>query len=130
MNERCKDCAKCCFNTEMMLNIEDIERIERLNSDGLTKTDFCEQKGGFFFLRNQENHCIFLNLETLTCSIYEIRPAGCRFYPLIFDQYEDRCIFDDYCPRKHLFYMNHKKFKEVCVSLRTFINNLLNDKTI
>jgi Fe-S-cluster containining protein len=40
-------------------------------------------RGGERRLRNIEGRCYFL--EPDGCSVYEDRPAGCRFYPLVAD---------------------------------------------
>ncbi|MCK4896020.1 MAG: YkgJ family cysteine cluster protein, partial [Candidatus Heimdallarchaeota archaeon] len=74
------ECYQCCLDTEMTLSEEDITRIEKL---GYKIEEFLEEKDGFMALRNIDNHCIFL--KNKMCSIYEIRPQGCRFYPLIYD---------------------------------------------
>ena len=47
-------------------------------------------------LVNVEGHCIFL-VDGL-CSIHDVRPEGCRFYPMILDLSVDRVVLDAVCP--------------------------------
>ena len=57
-------------------------------------------------LKNKEvkdrMQCFFLDQQG-ECSIYEIRPKGCQYYPIIWDMNIQEAITDDYCP-------HHKKF--------------------
>ncbi len=32
------------------------------------------------------------------CKIYEIRPFGCQFYPIVLDPSSNRCSYDTECP--------------------------------
>ncbi|MHA1720651.1 MAG: YkgJ family cysteine cluster protein [Promethearchaeota archaeon] len=121
----CLSCSKCCFYTEMELSNQDIKRIEDKNIYGLKRDDFCVKVEGFFKLRNVDNHCIFLNPDSNLCKIYSYRPTGCKFYPLIFDQEKNKCIIDDDCPYKNLFYKHKPIFKKNCHNLRKWISNEL-----
>ncbi|HIP56687.1 MAG TPA: YkgJ family cysteine cluster protein [Ignisphaera aggregans] len=77
----CQYCLRCCINTEMILLRSDIERISRY---GFDPTHFAEKRGRFIKLKNVDNHCVFLDPQSRRCTIYEIRPLGCRLYPLIY----------------------------------------------
>ncbi len=90
----CTECGKCCLNTQMELLPEDIERIIKL---GYRLTDFAVFDGEMWRLRNVDGHCIFLNPQTMQCTIYENRPIGCRLYPLVYDDVEGPYI-DKECP--------------------------------
>ncbi|MFX1495149.1 MAG: hypothetical protein ACFFBZ_12760, partial [Promethearchaeota archaeon] len=59
------------------------------------------------------------------CNIYEIRPQGCKFYPILYDNEEKICIYDEECPRVSQFYLGRKKFKKVCNDIKKFIKTEL-----
>ena len=81
----------------MMLTEEDVKRIESLGY-----RDFYYEKEGFLYLKNIDGRCVFLNKDGL-CKIYPFRPEGCKFYPFIYDPYEDRIIRDVDCPYRNEF---------------------------
>ena len=91
-------CAKCCYNTEMPLTREDIERIEML---GYPRSYFVVLgPDSVPRLRNINGHCVFLDPETGKCRIYEYRPLGCRLYPLVYVPGEGVTV-DLECPLAH-----------------------------
>ena len=89
-------CGQCCMATEMVLTVEDVERIRSL---GYGLEEFAEVRRGFLRLRNMDGRCVFLDPETRGCRIYGHRPLGCRLYPLIYDVEEDTVALDGFCPR-------------------------------
>ena len=113
----CLSCAKCCYNTEMELSKQDIKRIEDQNTLGLKRDDFCFKTDGFFKLKNKDNHCIFLDPDTNYCKIYLIRPTGCKFYPLIFNQEKNKCVIDDDCPYKKYAQMDQYQRLEIMLTI-------------
>ena len=126
MENRCQNCGECCLKTEMILSKEDIKQIIKKSPNNLIKKDFrFKNKDGFFQLKNIRDHCIFLDSLSKQCKIYEYRPQGCRFYPLIFDFQEKNCIFDNDCPRPHLFYQDKTEFKNICKALMRFLKQEL-----
>ncbi|MFX1321011.1 MAG: YkgJ family cysteine cluster protein [Promethearchaeota archaeon] len=127
MINKCENCGLCCYETEMILSSQDIELILSNNPKGIMKEDFVfKNKDGFYQLKNRNGHCVFLNGTSKTCKIYNIRPQGCKFYPLIYDFYKKKCIIDEECPRIHLFYQNKNKLKSICDNLKKFARNQLN----
>lgn len=116
MKSICRDCGICCLDTEMPLFDEDILKIkEFINIE--KDTNFYIEDHGKKFLKNIDNHCIFFDILTRNCKIYDKRPLGCRFYPMIYDIDNKKCVLDEECPRKYKFYVNQNKFKESCVKL-------------
>jgi len=91
----------------MVLSLEDIKRISKFVK--IKPEQFSmKTEDGLKVLRNKERKngdlvCFFLTDEGL-CSIYDFRPKGCTFYPLIWDMKKHKVISDDYCPY-------YKKFK-------------------
>ena len=121
----CKDCGKCCQKTEMLLSERDIRLIEKKISS-ITRDEFTElNERGIYQLKNKDNHCVFLDITSKLCAIYEIRPQGCRFYPIIYDNEKKICIYDEECPRVSLFYLGRKKFKKRCNDIKKFIKTEL-----
>ena len=126
MNKNCIDCGKCCLETEMPLSKSDIELIIESSLGALKKEDFAiKVNEGYYQLRNINGSCFFLNTKSNRCKIYRNRPQGCRFYPLIFDYDENKCIYDKECPRNELFQLKGVEFEKTCKNLKTFINKEL-----
>jgi len=57
------------------------------------------EKDGVYRLRNVDGHCYFYDPGSRSCKIYDIRPIGCRIYPLIFDG--EKVDVDRTCPTWH-----------------------------
>jgi Fe-S-cluster containining protein len=91
---RCSNCGICCAETEMLLAIKDIRRLEK---KGFSLNHFTEfDKQGYAVLKNRNGYCVFYDLKRHQCSVYSDRPSGCRVYPVIFDE-EKGVVFDDIC---------------------------------
>ncbi|MFX0021166.1 MAG: YkgJ family cysteine cluster protein [Candidatus Hermodarchaeota archaeon] len=126
MSKVCENCGECCLETEMILSLQDINLIIKSYPDEIENQDFAlKNKDGNYQIKNVDNHCIFLDFQTKQCKIYEYRPQGCRFYPLIYDFEKKNCIIDEDCPRPRLFYQNKRNLKETCKKLKGFIKNQL-----
>ena len=78
---------------------------------GLSEDQFCgrDESGIRRLLDNQETKaCVFLatgsDLVTAPgiCTVYDVRPLGCRTYPVILDE-KDLAILDDLCPHTSEF---------------------------
>ena len=124
MKNRCEDCGICCIETEMILSDQDIEAIVSSHKTTLRKTDFVQKtEDNFYQLKNINGHCFFFDGETKLCKIYEIRPQGCRFYPLIYDSDKNSCVFDIECPRPELFYPNKNTVRRTCKKILSFLEN-------
>lgn len=117
------DCYECCLDTEMALAEKDITRIEKL---GFEIDDFLKEKEGFMVLENVDGHCFFL--DDKLCSIYDNRPQGCRFYPLIFDLEIDSLVIDNLCVHNDDF--DPHIYKPLFDPIRTFVYNLISEKEI
>ncbi len=63
--------------------------------------EFTRLVDGYQCLENVNGACVFL--ENGLCSIYEYRPLGCRFYPVIFDEERNCAIMDEFCPYLEMF---------------------------
>jgi uncharacterized protein len=91
---RCTRCGICCQETEMLLSIADIKRLEK---KGYTKESFTRSdKDGYVLLRNRQGRCVFYNNEKRACNVYLLRPLGCRVYPIIHDE-EEGIVIDNIC---------------------------------
>lgn len=98
---------------------DDVKRISK--SLGISADSFAEPRGGFLRLKNINGACALLERSSGKCVAYDVRPAGCRVYPLIYDD-ERGAMFDEDCPLKSLWLNNpeelHKGFKELLKILR------------
>ncbi len=129
MDNNCENCGECCLETEMILSSKDIELIMKNSIYDLQKKDFFFKINlNHFQLKNFEGHCIFFDLSSKKCKIYEFRPQGCRFYPLIYDTNKNKCTLDLDCPRKEIFYPTNQAFKITCFKLKQFLKNDLKVK--
>ena len=86
-------CVKCCSGTEMALLEEDLCKVERL---GFERARFSLEHKGLIVLRNYRHRCVFHDGER--CTIYSSRPAGCRLYPIAFDEGLGHAVLDALCP--------------------------------
>ena len=105
----------------MELSDQDIINIESENSFNISRTDFVEQREGFNILKNVEGFCVFFDPLGKICKIYDFRPLGCRFYPMIYDTCDDKCILDEDCPHRSRFYKNISSFQFTCKKLKEWI---------
>ena len=96
----CIACNLCCWDTEMLLLPEDVERLEAL---GYRREEFAEPDDrGLLRLRNTpRGHCVFLDPSTGRCRVYEHRPLGCSFYPIVLDPRSLEPHLDPECPLAH-----------------------------
>jgi len=79
----------------MMLLEEDVRRIMKL---GYKFNDFAYiDEEGFIRLKNRDGHCVFLDVESCKCKIYEFRPIGCRLYPIVYVEGVG-IVIDSECP--------------------------------
>jgi Fe-S-cluster containining protein len=97
----CERCAICCGDTEernrsvLLLQIE----AQRISKKILKQVgDFAEKVGGsepyvYRIKKNGDGRCVFLRDNS--CSIYEMRPLICKFYPFQLTSSEnDKLVFD------------------------------------
>lgn len=117
------NCYECCLDTEMPLTEKDITRISEL---GFNIEEFLEEKDGFMVLRNIDNKCFFL--KNGRCTIYENRPEGCRYYPLIYDLETDEFVIDELCTHYQDF--DSSIYQPLYEPIRYFIYMLLSEKEI
>jgi Fe-S-cluster containining protein len=79
----CLSCANCCKKMTPTLNTADKLLIS--NHLGLTVKDFTTKYLEYDALdkdwRMQKQPCVFLDLTTNKCNIYEVRPADCSGFP-------------------------------------------------
>ena len=120
----CSDfqCALCCKNTEMILSHKDIERLVEA---GYSKNEFCYvDQEGFHRLRNVDGNCFFLKENK--CLVYQLRPQGCRFYPIIFDLDSNKTILDSECPL--IDTISQSIVSRFSSDLKKFINSIIQEK--
>jgi Fe-S-cluster containining protein len=108
------------MDTEMTLIREDVERIDTL---GYSRKDYLiRAPDGFCQLRNVEGHCYFYDPQSKTCAIYESRPEGCRFYPIIYHAGKRKCVVDKDCPSGET--LTRQEIRKVCHRVRALVEKL------
>ena len=129
MTDKCEDCGECCIRTEMFISRGEINTIKKQLPQSLKKKNFVfKNDTGFFQLKNVDNHCVFFDPTLKLCKIYDYRPQGCKFYPLIYNMQNNNCIFDRDCPRTSLFYQDKVSLREKCDNLKAFLKKSFNIK--
>ena len=101
-------CSACCRETTMPLTISEAKRLSRRT--GMALESFTWENNGVLTLLNDETTraCVFLLTASLEpsaegiCSVYEVRPEGCRKYPIVLNP-KDEAILDDGCPHRTQF---------------------------
>ncbi|RLG93976.1 YkgJ family cysteine cluster protein [Candidatus Bathyarchaeota archaeon] len=113
-------CSKCCINTEMIISYYDILQILHA---GFSLSDFAYYDGRYWRLRNKNGRCVFLDEEGL-CTIYDMRPIGCRAYPIIIVETEasTKCDVDSICPFS--FAITENELHEGCKLLKILFKQL------
>lgn len=104
-----RDCHNCCLDTQMILTNEDLSRIEK---SGHSRKEFClprSEPDNFWQLRNINGRCFFLDNEG-RCTIYSIRPFGCRVYPLVYEPSDDDILIDEDC--REVVWFSKQKYEE------------------
>lgn len=101
------DCHACCVETRMTLTEADVGRLE-----GAGFRDFARlNEDGDLELVNPSGSCMFLDRGR--CGVYELRPEGCRFYPLVVDLGTGRVVRDEFCPFRDDFSMDGHSVREL-----------------
>jgi len=113
----------CCIDTEMTLTKKDAERIEELGYDG--RTFLVRTEDGFCELRNIEGHCYFYDPDTRQCKIYDSRPDGCRYYPIIYDVRKRKCVVDKDCPSRNT--MTREEIRKICHKVKRLVETLMQE---
>ena len=93
----------------MILTDEDLTRIEKA---GNLRKDFClprSEADGFWQLKNIDSRCFFLNKEG-QCTIYSIRPYGCRVYPLVYEPSDNDILIDEDC--REVVWFSKQEYEE------------------
>ena len=96
----------------MPLSLADIARLRGLGYD---VNEFVVLRGGERRLRNRDGKCFFLTGEG--CKVYEDRPTGCKFYPLVFDE-EGDAIVDPECAHSAQFTVDDDEAERLVAFLR------------
>lgn len=86
------ECHLCCVDTRMTLTGADVSALESAGHSDFARLNSRSD----LELKNSDGRCIFL--ADGRCAVYEIRPEGCRLFPLILDIGVDRVVRDEYCP--------------------------------
>lgn len=85
-------CSHCCTGTEMELAPSDIERLGSYGHEDFYIIDEAGPR-----LVNVDGRCFFLD-DDGRCTVYGIRPKGCRLYPLAMRLPSGTPVFDEECP--------------------------------
>jgi len=117
---KCSRCGLCCHDTEMLLSSRDIARIEAL---GYKREEFVViTPDGFRQLRNVDGKCFFFRGE---CIVYDSRPEGCVYYPVILNFDGKTCIVDEECPNHHT--LTKKEIRESCKKLKKLYREIVKE---
>jgi len=101
----------------MLLSNKDVERIQRL---GYKLDYFVRIKKGWLKLKNREERCVFHDGKI--CLIYDNKPEGCKFYPIIFNEENNSAIIDEDCPYENDFRFNKRDIERLYVLVNQIIS--------
>ena len=101
-------CSACCRETTMPVTEAEAKRLSRRT--GMQLDSFTWENNGILTLLNDEKTraCVFLLTASSdvsaegVCSVYEVRPEGCRKYPIVLNPI-DEAILDEGCPHREHF---------------------------
>ena len=121
-NLGCDTCeSSCCVETEMTVTRKDVERLEAL---GYERSEYLRKgKDNFCELRNVNGHCYFYDADTKLCKIYEARPDGCRYYPVVYDVRKRKCVLDDDCPHREV--ITRTQIRKICHRVKKNVETLM-----
>jgi len=120
-HNKCEDCGKCCLFSQMILSEKEYKKILKKYPDLRSLNAFWRDEEGFLRMRTINRECVFFDKTTKMCSIYELRPMGCRIYPIHYNFEEQRCKFGELCPKPKEFYPDEKSFKRACNKLKKYL---------
>ncbi|MCH8909008.1 MAG: YkgJ family cysteine cluster protein [Candidatus Heimdallarchaeota archaeon] len=122
-----RDCYKCCLETEMLLTLDDYDRIVDAGYDPNEFSLPRDDNDGFAQLRNVDSpiglKCYFLS-DKGKCTIYPIAPAGCKLYPLIVNLDTSETMIDEDCREKEWFRKQEYHQSQI-ISITSLVNTLL-----
>jgi Fe-S-cluster containining protein len=102
----------------MPLLKEDLQRISML---GFKESYFSIESKGSVVLRNSDKgRCVFHDGKQ--CTIYQNRPAGCKLYPVVFDEELSHPVKDKLCPFSNEFPLPLKTKQELSEVYLTLID--------
>ncbi len=125
-DKRCENVRLCCMDTEMTLTEADAKRLDEL---GYRRDEYLiHAEDGFCQLKNVDGHCVFYDVESRLCKVYEARPEGCRYYPIVYDVRKRRCTVDRECPSS--ITITRDDIKRVCHRVKRLVERLMREATL
>ncbi|TXT57776.1 MAG: hypothetical protein BAJATHORv1_10483 [Candidatus Thorarchaeota archaeon] len=119
----CEEVRLCCTDTEMTLTRADAERINALGYD--REEYLVKSEDGFCQLRNINGNCYFYDQKTKLCKIYDHRPEGCRYYPIVYNVRKKKCVVDYDCPSRKT--VTSQDLRKVCKNVRELVEKLMRE---
>jgi len=97
---------------------------ERIDAQGYQRSEYLVKgSDGFCELRNVEGHCYFYDPETKLCKIYEARPDGCRYYPVVYNVKKRKCVLDSDCPLREV--ITRQEMRKICHKVKRNVETLI-----
>ncbi len=92
----------------MLLSKKDLKRLEK---KGFSQNQFVVyDRQGYARLKNRDGYCVFYDRIHSQCSVYIVRPSGCRVYPVILDE-ETGIVLDSICQSRKSITQSEKAIK-------------------
>jgi Fe-S-cluster containining protein len=88
--------------------------------------DFTKTREGFRTLRNVNGVCYFYDTERKSCKVYEKRPEGCRYYPVMYCLDEGKPIIDEETCNK-AYTITKAELKKITPRLTRLVMRILED---
>jgi len=98
--------------------------MDRIDAAGHARDEYVVRtKDSFCQIRNLDGHCYFYDSEKKICGIYDLRPDGCRFYPIIYDIRRHKCVVDKDCPSRKT--VTSEEINRLCSDVRRLVEGLM-----
>ncbi|MBD3159957.1 MAG: YkgJ family cysteine cluster protein [Candidatus Lokiarchaeota archaeon] len=97
--------------------------VNRINSLGYSRDDYARKASdGFIELRNNDGYCYFYDRESRSCKIYDKRPEGCRYYPIVYNLHLGTCVADRDCPSADT--VTKEDIRRICPKVKELVRQL------
>ncbi len=121
---KCSRCGECCRDTRMPLTERDVRRLAEA---GFDPAEFTVLDGGVVRLRNVGGYCYFYDKKRRACRVYELRPEGCRLYPVVFVEGYGVGV-DGRCPMAHT--VSEEELREKAPRVLRLVREVYGDRAL
>jgi len=101
--------------------------VRRLAEAGFDPAEFTVLDGCVVRLRNVGGYCYFYDRKRRACRVYELRPEGCRLYPIVFVEGYGVGV-DRRCPMAHT--VSEEELREKAPRVLRLVREIYGDEVL